>query len=67
MVFGLLLGYKGGRGDVVPHLVDGQDPTAHQLCLGGDKGWEHQPRTVAQHQRVIDVQCLNVGGYDMEC
>ena len=40
------------------HLVDGQDPIAHQLCLGGDKRGEHETRTITQHQSVTDVQRL---------
>ena len=43
------------------HLVDGQDPIAHQLCLGGDKCGEHKTRTITQHQSVTDVQRLKEG------
>ena len=43
------------------HLVDGQDPIAHQLCLGGDKHGEHETRTITQHQSVTDVQRLEEG------
>ena len=43
------------------HLVDGQDPIAHQLCLGGDKRGEHKTRTITQHQSVTDVQRLKEG------
>ena len=53
-----VLGYEGGGRDVISHLVDGQDPIAHQLCLGGDKRGEHETRTITQHQSVTDVQRL---------
>ena len=47
---------------MISHLVDGQDPIAHQLCLGGDKRGEHETWAVTQHQSVTDVQRLEEGG-----
>ena len=47
---------------MISHLVDGQDPIAHQLCLGGDKRGEHKTWAITQHQSVTDVQCLDEGG-----
>ena len=56
-----VLGYEGGGRDVISHLVNGQDPIAYQLCLGGDKHGEHETRTITQHQSVTDVQRLEEG------
>ena len=46
---------------MISHLVDRQDPIAHELCFGGDKRGEHKTWTITQHQSVTDVQRLKEG------
>jgi len=62
----VLEGYEGDGGDVVPHLVDGQDATADHLRLGGDEGGHDQTRAVAETQARLHKQGLHANTHTQQ-
>ena len=49
---------QGHWGDVISHLIYGENPAAHHFGLGGNKVREHQTGTITQHEAVGNVESL---------
>ena len=50
---------EGDGRNMVPHLIDGEDPTADHFSLRGDKVGEDKTRAVTQHQAVTHIERLD--------